>query len=93
MGDHFLFRQDEHKVEKYLAADCTYQAKEKALEADPDASVPSGMRSQVELQTKVFVAILVQAVDSQGEQAAYSVGGYESVGADTGHVGTERGAS
>lgn len=91
MGHHFLlFRQDEHRLEKYLAADCTYQAKWKALEADPDASVPSGMRSQAELRTKVFVAILVPAVGSQDEPAGHSGEGYESVEAGTGYVETER---
>lgn len=93
MGHHFLlFRRDGHKFEKYLAADCTYQAKGKALEADPDASVPSGMRSQAALRTRVFVAILVPAVGSQDERAVHSVEGCESVGAGIGHVGTERGA-
>lgn len=92
MGHRFSSRWDEHRFEKYLAADCTNQTKEKALEADPDASVPFGMRSQVELQTKVSVAVLVQAVGSQGERAVYSVEGYVSMGADAGYVGTERGA-
>lgn len=92
MGHHFLFRQHVHKLEKCLAADCACQAKGKAREADPDASVPSGRRSQAELRTKVFEAILVQAVGSQDERAAHSGEGYESVGVGIGHVGTERGA-
>lgn len=92
MGHHFLlFRQDEHRLEKYLAADCTYQAKRKAQEADLDASVPSGMRLQAELQTKVFVAVLALAVGSQDERAAHSGEGYESVEAGTGYVETELG--
>lgn len=92
MGLHFLFQQDEHKLEKYLVADCMYQGKGKALEVDPDASAPFGMRSQVELRKKVVEAILVQAVGSQDERAADSVEGYESVEAGIGHVGTELGA-